>query len=125
MEDLKFDVGEKYLHFKQIFHHLSNKITGKQSPFEHFTELNFNRVRIRAHRFLNRLSCSAFNDLKDADVFILRFDHEVIFGNGSERFDVGNGKGLVNVSQGFVYTGNEGKDIKFHFVTADDKLLAS
>ena len=125
MEYFKLDVGEKDLYFKQVLHYLSNKIAGKQSPFEHLTELNFNRVRIGAHRFLCRLFCSAFDDLKDADVFILCFDHEVIFSDCSERLYVRYGKGLVNVSQGFIYSCNEGKDIKFHFVAADDKLLAS
>jgi hypothetical protein len=76
-------------------------------------------------RFLVRLFCSTFNNLKNADVFILGFDHKVIFGDGFEGLNVRDGKRLMNVAQGFVYTYNEGKNIKLHFVTAYHKLLTS
>lgn len=123
LEDLKFDISEKYLYFEEIFHDLSNEIRGENTPFEYLTELDFDSVDLEwSECFLGGLSEGAFDDFEDADVFILCFDHEVIFGDGSEWLDVGDGKWLVNVAEGFVSSCDKGEYIEFHFVTADDKL---
>ena len=93
LKNFKFHIIEEHLYFKQVLHNLSNEVARKCSPFKHFTELNFDSVDLKGIDWLLgwRLLWSAFDDLKDADVFVLGFDHEVVFGDGSEGLDVGNG----------------------------------
>jgi hypothetical protein len=72
------------LDLEKIFHDLSNKVARKNTPFENLTELNFDSVDLEwIERFFSGLFGSAFDDLKDSDVFVLRFDHKVIFSDGS------------------------------------------
>lgn len=79
------------MHLKEVLHDLADEIGGEDSPFEDFTEFDFDCCRLGGVDWLVAgLFVGAFDDLEDAQVSVLCFDHEEVLGNCSQGFNVGN-----------------------------------